>query len=114
MYDPTKFLKSLFEAAVSAADPTLCLPPHLERVLATPPKGRTVVLGAGKAGGAMARAVEDFWTAHYPERPLEGLVVTRYGHGVACDRIEVARPLIQCRMPLDVPPPAAYSPWPKD
>jgi glycerate 2-kinase len=89
VHDPTKFLKSLFEAAVSAADPALCLPPHLERVLATPPKGRTVVLGAGKAGGAMARAVEDFWKAHCPERPLEGLVVTRYGHGVACDLIEV-------------------------
>ena len=89
VHDPTKFLKSLFEAAVSAADPALCLPPHLERVLATPPKGRTVVLGAGKAGGAMARAVEEFWKAHCPERPLEGLVVTRYGHGVACDLIEV-------------------------
>ena len=89
MHDPAKLLKSLFEAAVAAANPALCLPPHLERVLANPPKGRTVVLGAGKAGGAMARAVEDFWTAHSPERPLEGLVVTRYGHGVTCDRIEV-------------------------
>lgn len=87
--DPAKFLKSLFEAAIAAADPALCLPPHLERVLAEPPAGRTVVLGAGKAGGAMARAVEDFWNIHCPDRPLEGLVVTRYGHGVACERIEV-------------------------
>jgi hydroxypyruvate reductase len=87
--DPTKFLNALFEAAVAAADPAHCLPPHLEQVLASPPKGRTVVLGAGKAGGSMARAVEDFWTLHCPERPLEGLVVTRYGHGVPCDRIEV-------------------------
>jgi glycerate 2-kinase len=87
--DPAQFLKSLFEAAIAAADPALCLPPHLERVLATPPAGRTVVLGAGKAGGAMARAVEDYWNSHCPDRPLEGLVVTRYDHGVACERIEV-------------------------
>jgi glycerate 2-kinase len=87
--DPADFLKSLFEAAVAAADPALCLPSHLARVLAEPPSGRTVVLGAGKAGGAMARAVEDFWNEHCPERSLEGLVVTRYGHGVACERIEV-------------------------
>jgi glycerate 2-kinase len=87
--DPAIFLKSLFEAAVAAADPALCLPSHLKRALAEPPIGRTVVLGAGKAGGAMARAVEDFWNAHCPDRPLEGLVVTRYGHGVPCGRIEV-------------------------
>ncbi|MBT3401340.1 MAG: glycerate kinase [Rhodospirillaceae bacterium] len=89
MQDPETFLKSLFEAAVTAADPAKCLPPHLKRILADPPKGRTVVLGAGKAGGAMARAVENYWQANCPERPLEGLVVTRYEHGIACDRIEV-------------------------
>jgi len=83
------FLKSLFDAAVEAADPAHCLPPHLERILAEPPVGRTVVLGAGKAGGSMARAVEDYWDAHCPERRLEGLVVTRYDHGVDCRRIEV-------------------------
>lgn len=89
MQDPAAFLRSLFDAAVAAADPARCLPDHLTRILATPPKGRTVVLGAGKAGGSMARAVEDYWDAHCPDRPLEGLVVTRYEHGVACDRIEV-------------------------
>lgn len=89
MQDPTGFLGSLFDAAVAAADPARCLPAHLARVLRRPPTGRTVVLGAGKAGGAMARAVEDYWNAHCPNRPLEGLVVTRYEHGVDCERIEV-------------------------
>ncbi len=78
--DPRAFLTSLFDAAVRAADPAHCLPPFLPEV----PRGRTIVVGAGKAGGAMAKAVEEHW-----EGPLEGLVVTRYGHGVACDRIEV-------------------------
>ena len=49
-----------------------------------PPKGRTVVVGAGKASAAMAKAVEDRWPG-----PLTGLVVTRYGHAVPCERIEI-------------------------
>ena len=77
---PRPFLKDLFAAAVRAADPAACLPRHLP----PPPKGRTVVVGAGKAAAAMARAVEDHWAGE-----LEGLVVTRYGHGVPCERIEV-------------------------
>jgi glycerate 2-kinase len=80
LVDPRAFLTELFEAAVKAADPAHCLPPFLP----SPPRGRTIVIGAGKAGGAMARAVERHWKG-----PLEGLVVTRYGHGVACDQIEV-------------------------
>ena len=48
------------------------------------PKGRTIVVGAGKASAAMAKAVEEHWPG-----PLEGLVVTRYGHGVPCRRIEI-------------------------
>nr|WP_217703837.1 glycerate kinase [Schlegelella koreensis] len=73
-------LRSLFDAAVAAAQPALCLPPHLP----APPKGRTIVIGAGKASAAMARALEDHWHA-----PLEGLVVTRYGYAVPCERIEI-------------------------
>ena len=73
-------LRRLFDAAVAAADPAHCVPPHLP----DPPAGRTVVVGAGKAAAAMARAVETHW-----QGPLSGLVVTRYGHGVACDRIEI-------------------------
>lgn len=75
-------LKRMFQAAVDAAAPELCLPPHLP-----PPPGRTVVVGAGKAAAAMARAVEMHWPA---ASPLSGLVVTRYGHGVGpLARIEV-------------------------
>ena len=74
-------LRRMFAAAVAAAQPAHCLPPHLpER-----PKGRTIVIGAGKASAAMARALEDHW-----DGPLEGLVVTRYGYEVPCQRIEIA------------------------
>ena len=76
------FLRSLFDAAVAAALPAHVVPAHLPPL----PRGRTIVLGAGKASAAMARAVEDHWPA---DAPLSGLVVTRYGHGVPCRRIEV-------------------------
>ncbi|MDO5086938.1 MAG: glycerate kinase [Comamonadaceae bacterium] len=70
---PRAFLRHLFDVAVARAQPAQCLPPHLP----APPRGRTVVLGAGKAAGAMAHALEAAWPAH---APLSGLVVTRYGH----------------------------------
>jgi hydroxypyruvate reductase len=75
-----QFLRHLFSVAVAAADPARCLPQHLpaER------NGRLIVLGAGKASAAMALALE----AHWPG-PLEGLVVTRYGFGAPCSRIEI-------------------------
>ena len=73
-------LREMFAAAIAAADPALCLPPHLPE----PPKGRTIVLGAGKAAASMAAAVEAHW-----RWPLEGLVVTRYGHGAPTSHIEV-------------------------
>ena len=78
--DPRVLLRQLFDAAVASALPQRCLPPHLP----APPRGRTIVVGAGKAAAAMARAVEDHWPGD-----LEGLVVTRYGHRVATRRIEV-------------------------
>ncbi len=71
--DPQAFLRQLYDAAVLRA-----LPLHnTAAYLPSPPKGRTVVLGAGKAGGAMAQAVEALWPA---DKPMSGLVVTRYGH----------------------------------
>ena len=73
-------LLGLFRAALEAADPARLVPPALP----APPPGRTLVLGAGKASAAMARAVEESWPA-----PLGGLVLTRYGHGVACRQIEI-------------------------
>jgi len=71
--DPKAFLRQLFDAAVRRAMPLH----NTQAFLPDPPKGRTLVLGAGKAGGAMAHAVEAFWPL---DKPLSGLVVTRYGH----------------------------------
>ena len=71
---PRELLVDSFRAALSAADPLVIVPQHLP----TPPKGRTVVVGAGKAAAAMAKAVETHWPA---EAPLEGIVITRYAHG---------------------------------
>jgi hydroxypyruvate reductase len=80
MPDRHPLLDAMLKAALAAADPMTCVPPHLP----ARPKGRTVVVGAGKASAAMAKAVEAHW-----DGPLEGLVITRYGHGVACERIEI-------------------------
>ena len=77
---PRALLRALFDTAVAAVDPAHCVPPALPE----PPAGRTVVVGAGKAAAAMARAVEDHWSG-----PLSGLVVTRYGHAVTTRAIEV-------------------------
>ncbi|MGR3702050.1 MAG: glycerate kinase type-2 family protein [Paracoccaceae bacterium] len=78
--DDRALLASLFDAAVAAADPRRALAAHLpER-----PKGRTVVIGAGKGAAQLAAAFEDLWQA-----PLEGVVVTRYGYGCATRQIKV-------------------------
>ena len=83
--DRQPLLRRMFDAAIAAAQPALCLPPHLP----APPKGRTVVIGAGKASAAMARAFEDHWTG--PVDRLEGLVITRYGYDVPCQHIEIVQ-----------------------
>jgi len=80
-------LRRLFDAAVGAADPALCVPPHLAVLGEIPAAGRLVVIAAGKAGASMAKAVEDHWPGD-PAR-LSGFAVTRYGHGLACRRLEV-------------------------
>ena len=92
--DPQVFLRQLFDAAVRRAMPLH----NTQAFLPTPPKGRTLVLGAGKAGGAMAHAVEALWPL---DKPISGLVVTRYGHtpdrpkGVAqrIDIVEASHPV---------------------
>jgi hydroxypyruvate reductase len=78
--DPKSFLTSLFSAAVAAADPERTIRAHLP----AKPRGRTIVIGAGKGSAQMARALEKAW-----DGPLEGVVVTRYGYTAPCDRIEV-------------------------
>ena len=79
---PRDLLLESFRAAVAAADPAHILPPHLP----APPRGRTLVVGGGKAAASMAAAVETHWPA---DAPLSGLVVTRYQHGLPTRRIEV-------------------------
>jgi len=78
--NPRTLLEQLFAAAIEAAQPAHCIPPHLPQV----PRGRLIVIGAGKASAAMARVVEEHWPG-----PLSGLVVTRYGYAVPCARIEI-------------------------
>ena len=80
-----ELLRALFEAALAAADPARAIPPYLP----APVPGRTVVVGAGKASAAMARAFETAWRADQQRGPLDGLVVTRRGHAVPCERIRI-------------------------
>ena len=80
MIEPRPFLEDLFRVAIDAALPARMIAAHLpER-----PRGKTLVVGAGKAAAAMAAAVEAAW-----DGPLQGLVVTRYGHGAPTRAIEV-------------------------
>jgi glycerate 2-kinase len=79
---PRELLLGSFQAALAAADPLKIVPQHLPQ----PPKGRTLVVGAGKAAAAMALAVEQNWPAH---APLDGLVITRYQHGLLTNRVTV-------------------------
>ncbi len=80
MHNPRALLLDMLNAAIKAALPGHCVPPHLP----PPPRGRTIVVGAGKASAAMARAVEEHWPGE-----LGGLIVTRYGHAVPTTHIEV-------------------------
>jgi len=75
-----KKLLQLMDAALKAADPAVQIP----RNLPTKPKGKTIVIGAGKASANMARAFEQAW-----DGDMTGLVVTRYGHAVPCEKIEI-------------------------
>ena len=80
--NPTELLLGSFHAALAAADPLHIVPAHLPK----PPSGRTLVVGAGKAAASMAAAVEAHWPA---DARLEGVVITRYGHGMTTRRIRV-------------------------
>ena len=80
---PRDLLTRMFTAAVNAAQPEHCLPRFLPK---PPKKGRTIVIGAGKASAEMARVLERHWPGE-----LSGLVVTRYGHAVPCERIQIVQ-----------------------
>src|SRR3984957_9717050 len=73
-------LLRMFHAAIASAQPAVSIPPPLPAA----PRGRLIVVGAGKASAAMARAVEEHW-----QGPLSGLVVTRYGYAVPCRHIDI-------------------------
>ena len=77
---PEQTLRTLFDTAVAAANPTVCLPPYLPE----PPKGRTLVVGAGKASAVMAQSIESHWSD-----ALSGLVITRYDYGQPCKHIDI-------------------------
>jgi hydroxypyruvate reductase len=79
---PRELLLASFQDALAAADPLQIVPQHLPK----PPRGRALVVGAGKAAAAMALAVEQHWPA---DAPLDGLVITRYQHGLLTNRIAV-------------------------
>src|SRR5713101_5354851 len=80
--EPKQLLIQSFQAAVAAADPLKILPGHLPH----PPSGQTLVIGAGKAAASMALAVEQHWPR---DAALEGLVITRYRHGLPTRRVKV-------------------------
>ena len=80
--DPKALLIKMFQAAIAAAQPEICVPEYLPPV----PEGRLIVIGAGKASAAMAKAVEDNWSGD-----LSGLVVTRYGYEVPCRHLEIVQ-----------------------
>lgn len=80
--NPRELLLNSFKIALEAVDPLKLIPPHLP----APPKRNTLVVGAGKAAAAMAQAVETHWS---PDANLEGIAITRYGHGLPTQRITV-------------------------
>jgi glycerate 2-kinase len=82
--DPRAFLRALYDAAVARAQPAVVM----REFLPTPPKGRTVAIGGGKASGAMAAALDALWPA---AAPLSGVVLTRYDHVPASYRARPGR-----------------------
>ena len=85
--NPPDLLRQLYDTAVRSASPAQALQAHMPE----PPRGRTVVIGAGKAAGSMAHAFSDLWPV---QAPLSGLVVTRYQHTPA------RRPRSPCRIEI--------------
>ena len=77
---PNIFLPHLFNVAIKAVSPEICLEKHIP----IPPNGKTFLIGAGKASAAMAKTFENFWS-----EPLEGIIVVPYGHKVECNQVEI-------------------------
>ncbi len=89
---PTEtILKNAFAAAVAVADPQIIVPQYLAKIfpVGQEPKGRCLVVGAGKASASMASALEAYARVHWPQVKLEGVVLTRYGHGSSTNHIQI-------------------------
>ena len=82
-------LKNAFAAALAVADPQKIVPEHLGKIFPNGLSGRCVVVGAGKASASMASALERHAKVHWPEAQLEGVVLTRYGHGSPTSHIQI-------------------------
>jgi len=95
-YEPRLLLRAMFDAAIAAAQPALCVPAHLP----PPPKGRLIVIGAGKASAAMAEAVEHNWAG-----PLEGPVMATPRHAAG---LKSSKPIIRSPMPPVWRPPSVF------
>lgn len=84
-------LKNAFATAVAIADPQIIVPQHLAKIfpLGCEPKGRCVVVGAGKASASMASALESYAKSHWSEIDIEGVVLTRYGHNSPTSHLKI-------------------------
>jgi hydroxypyruvate reductase len=84
-------LKNAFAAAVAVADPQVIVPQYLAKIfpVGQEPKGRCLVVGAGKASASMASALEAYAKTHWPDTVIEGVVLTRYGHGSPTSNIRI-------------------------
>ena len=86
-----EILKNAFAAAVAVADPQVIVPQYLAKIfpVGQEPKGKCLVVGAGKASASMASALEAYAKTHWPEVKIEGVVLTRYGHGSPTSHIRI-------------------------
>lgn len=84
-------LKNAFAAAVAVADPQVIVPQYLAKIFPAgqEPKGKCLVVGAGKASASMASALETYTKQHWPQAKIEGVVLTRYGHGSPTSHIQI-------------------------
>ena len=84
-------LKNAFSAAVAVADPQLIVPQYLDKIfpVGNEPRGRCVVVGAGKASASMASALEAYTKSHWPQANINGVVLTRYGHNSPTSQIRI-------------------------
>ncbi|MBT8521568.1 glycerate kinase [Polynucleobacter paneuropaeus] len=90
MSNQKNILQNAFAAALAVADPQKIVPEYLAKIFAnSPPQKKCLIVGAGKASASMASALERFAKQHWPNTELEGIVLTRYGHGSPTEYIEI-------------------------